>query len=191
MSRQKKWTLGVLNDSDDDVSGTVLLVSPSVSQDEPFQDGNGEPKPELQVPVSTEKRSADGTIVLNPQPDDSLNDPLNWPIWRRNAALFALGIYCMVGGGLTPILAAGFHDISETYHIPDTKVSLTVGFFMLGLGVGGLFVSPTAILFGKRPIYLTSGFLLVISSILCAASPSFLLLLFGRLCQGIAVSAVE
>jgi MFS family permease len=97
----------------------------------------------------------------------------------------------MIGGGLTPILAAGFHDISETYRIPDAKVALTVGFFMLGLGVGGLFVSPTAILFGKRPIYLTSGFLLVISSILCAASPSFLLLLFGRLCQGIAVSAVE
>jgi MFS family permease len=140
---------------------------------------------------SAEKRSPDGKVVLNPQPDDSPNDPLNWPIWRRNVALLALGIYCMIGGGLTPILAAGFHDISETYHIPDTKVALTVGFFMLGLGLGGVFMSPSAILFGKRPLYLTSAMCLVLTSVWCAVSPNFYLLLLGRLCQGLAVSAVE
>src|ERR1700753_1292806 len=37
------------------------------------------------------KKTSDGKIVLEPQPDDSPNDPLNWPAWRRDAALLSLG----------------------------------------------------------------------------------------------------
>jgi hypothetical protein len=33
-------------------------------------------------------------FVLDPQPDDSVNDPLNWPVWQRDAALVSLGFYC-------------------------------------------------------------------------------------------------
>lgn len=63
------------------------------------------------------KKTPDGAIVLEPQPDDSDNDPLNWPAWRRDMALLSLGFYCMVGGGMTPILAAGFTDVAETYGV--------------------------------------------------------------------------
>lgn len=38
-------------------------------------------------------------MMLDPQPDDSMNDPLNWPALRRDVALLSLGFYCMVGGG--------------------------------------------------------------------------------------------
>jgi hypothetical protein len=48
---------------------------------------------------ATRKTTADGLLILEPQPDDSPNDPLNWPLWQRDIALFSLGIYCMVGGG--------------------------------------------------------------------------------------------
>lgn len=44
------------------------------------------------------KMTCDGKIILEPQPEDSANDPLNWPTWRRDAALLSLGLYCMVGG---------------------------------------------------------------------------------------------
>jgi hypothetical protein len=47
-------------------------------------------------------------VVLSPQPEETPNDPLNFPIWRRNAALLALGLYCMLGGGMAPLLATGF-----------------------------------------------------------------------------------
>lgn len=55
--------------------------------------------------------------MLDPQPDDSDNDPLNWPAWRRDMALLSLGFYCMVGGGMTPILAAGFTDVAKTFGV--------------------------------------------------------------------------
>ena len=119
------------------------------------------------------KLTGDGKIILEPQPDDSLNDPLNWPNWKRDAALLSLGLYCMVGGGMTPILAAGFTDVAETYHVTTSQVALTTGLYMMGLGVGSVLASPTAILFGKRPTYLIGAILFIVTSVWCATSPSY------------------
>lgn len=35
------------------------------------------------------------------------NDPLNWKQWRRDIMLIVIGFHSLVGGGQTPILAAG------------------------------------------------------------------------------------
>ena len=126
------------------------------------------------------KLTPDGKIILEPQPDDSLNDPLNWPSSKRDVALLSLGLYCMVGGGMTPILAAGFTDVAETYHVTTSQVALTTGLYMMGMGLGSVFASPTAILFGKRPTYLVGAVLFIITSLWCAASPSYVSLVVVR-----------
>lgn len=59
------------------------------------------------------KTTGDGQIILDPQPDDSHNDPLNWAVWRRDSALLSLGLYCMIGGGITPLIAAGFTNVAN------------------------------------------------------------------------------
>lgn len=137
------------------------------------------------------KTTPDGAIILEPQPEDTNNDPLNWPKWRRDAALLSLGLYCMVGGGMTPILAAGFTNVATTYAVAVPKVALTTGLYMMGLGVGSIFASPTAILYGKRPVYLGSALLFIASAVWCAVSPSYHSLLVARIFQGISVSSVE
>lgn len=137
------------------------------------------------------KKTSDGKIILVPQPEESANDPLNWPSWRRDLSLLSLGLYCMVGGGITPLLAAGFTDVSKAYGVPVADVSLTTGLYMMGMGIGSVFFSPTAILWGKRPVYLFSVILLIATSIWCAASPNFPSLIVARIFQGIAVSPVE
>lgn len=137
------------------------------------------------------KKTKDGAIILEPQPDESQNDPLNWPAWRRDTALLSLGLYCMVGGGLTPILAAGYTNVASTFDTTQPKVALTTGLYMMGLGVGSVFASPTAILYGKRPVYMFGAILLIGTSAWCAASPSYNSLLVARIFQGVAVSPVE
>ena len=149
------------------------------------------------VPADTDaaednkKKTEDGAIILEPQPDDSDNDPLNWPAWRRDSSLLSLGFYCMVGGGIAPILAAGFSDVADDFGVDTEEVALTVGMYMLGLGLGSVVASPTAILYGKRPVYLFSGLLFIATSIWCAASPSFTSLVVARVFQGMSVSPVE
>lgn len=138
-----------------------------------------------------QKRTPDGEIVLEPQPDDSVNDPLNWPVWQRDAALLSLGFYCLMGGGMTPILAAGFNKVAATYNVDEQKVAFTTGLYMMGLGLGSVVMSPTAILYGKRPVYLLGATLFILSGVWCALSPNYPSLLVARIFQGFAVSPVE
>ncbi|OTB07296.1 hypothetical protein M426DRAFT_248608 [Hypoxylon sp. CI-4A] len=152
------------------------------------QDVPAQPKPREQ---DDKKKTKDGQIILDPQPDDSHNDPLNWSTWRRDSSLISLGLYCMVGGGMTPVIAAGFTDVANDYQIDVADVSLTTGLYMTGLGIGCIIFSPTAILYGKRPVYLYSAILFILSAVWCALSPNFTSLILARIFQGIAVSPVE
>lgn len=199
----RKWTLGILADQQtDEVPGTVLLLSKFSTRNIPLglQHESARGRSATRGTISGEadrrrslskKKTADGQVILDPQPDDSMNDPLNWPAWRRDAALMSLGFYCMLGGGMTPILAAGFHQVSSTLHVSYAHVAHTTGLYMLGLGVGCVVFSPTAILFGKRPVYLLSSVLFVVCSVWCALAPDYANLATARVFQGIAVSPVE
>ncbi|KAI9675040.1 MAG: hypothetical protein M1817_001446 [Caeruleum heppii] len=192
-SRSSKWSMGVLNDKrTDEVPGSVLLL-PSHQHNRPL----GTEKEPVRIhpssidPLEEKKKTPNGLIILDPQPDESLNDPLNWPAWKRDTALLCLGFYCMVGGGMTPILAAGFNDVAETYRVSIPEVARTTGLYMMGLGIGAVVSSPTAILYGKRPVYLVGIILFCASAIWCAASPNYTSLLLARIVQGIAVSPCE
>ncbi|KAI9875063.1 MAG: hypothetical protein M1830_008973 [Pleopsidium flavum] len=205
--RPEKWSFGVLNDKvTDEVPGSVLLLS-STNRNEPLglrdqparTSASSIPSPypaqsrreSRRLATEEKKKTADGQIVLDPQPDDSLNDPLNWPAWRRDTSLLSLGFYCMVGGGMTPILAAGFSNVASTYDVSIPKVALTTGLYMMGLGLGSVIASPTAILFGKRPVYLVGIMLFLISAVWCALSPNYTSLVIARIFMGIAVSPCE
>ncbi|KAI9708819.1 MAG: hypothetical protein M1820_003774 [Bogoriella megaspora] len=204
--RIPKSSFGVLNPKDtDEVPGSILLLSKQSDRNEPLGLRNAPartsssslPSPyppsmrSRKSSIAETKRTADGKIILEPQPEDSLNDPLNWSVWRRDMALLSIGFYCMLGGGMTPVLAAGFNQVAQQYGINVSRVSLTTGLYMMGLGVGNVIASPTAILFGKRPVYLAGGVLFVVSSIWCAVSPNFASLIVARIVMGIGVSPVE
>ncbi|KAH0353716.1 MFS general substrate transporter, partial [Aureobasidium melanogenum] len=216
--RPVKWSLGILNDKEtDEVPGSVLLLSKVSNRNEPLglrntpartstsslpspfpyssQSHNGSLAPRSRagsiVPPTPDKKQTGDGIVLEPQPDESLNDPLNWPKWRRDCALLSLGFFCMLGGGMTPVLAAGFVSVSETYHVSVPQVALTTGLYMLGLGLGSVVASPTAILYGKRPVYLVASVVFVLSAVWCALSPNYASLVLARIFMGFAVSPVE
>ncbi|OBT55777.1 hypothetical protein VE04_03224 [Pseudogymnoascus sp. 24MN13] len=207
-----KWSMGVLNDREThEVPGSVLLLAnlrnePLGFRNAPARTSHSSLPSQYPSPsptpsrrqvrravsdIASKKKTSDGTIVLEPQPEDSDNDPLNWPAWRRDSALLSLGLYCMVGGGMTSVLAAGFTDVAKTYDVSVPQVALTTGLYMMGLGVGSVFASPTAILYGKRPVYLAGCVLFIATSVWCAASPSYPSLVAARVLQGMSVSPVE
>lgn len=59
---------------------------------------------------------------------------------------------------------------------------------MLGLGVGCVISSPTALIFGKRPVYLGGVVLFLAASVWSAASQSYSSLLIARIIMGIGVA---
>ena len=92
---------------------------------------------------------------------------------------------------MTPVLAAGFNNVAATYNVSVPRVALTTGLYMMGLGLGSVIASPTAILFGKRPVYLVAIIIFLLTSIWCALSPNYPSLVIARIVQGVAVSPVE
>lgn len=207
--RPETWSMGILNDRHtEEVPGSVLLLSKVSEYNEPLglqhapartsASSLPSPYPESRSSIFSrrsrvpeKKRTADGKIILEPQPTDSANDPLNWPVLRRDLALFSLGFYCMVGGGMTPILAAGFSAVANDLDVTVPQVALTTGLYMMGLGLGSVVLSPTAILYGKRPVYLAAALAFVVANIWCALSPTFASLVVARVFMGFAVSSVE
>ncbi|KAL2815118.1 major facilitator superfamily domain-containing protein [Aspergillus granulosus] len=121
----------------------------------------------------------------------SPNDPLQWPAWRKDAVLIAVGLYSFLSAAFNPILATGFPEISETFGVALQLISFTIGIYMLGLGVGAVIWCPTATLFGRRPVYLSAAVLLVASCAWTAASQGYASLILARLLQGFAATPGE
>lgn len=95
--KPERWTMGILNDREtNEVPGSILLLSKVSEYNEPLGLRNAPARvsasslpspypPSRSSSVARRayaapemKRTADGKVVLEPQPDDSLNDPLNW-----------------------------------------------------------------------------------------------------------------
>ena len=81
-------------------------------------------------------------ITLVPQPSDDVNDPLNWPKWKKTAAFVSICFYTFLGswvmGGIALGIPGIMHDFGITLNRTVTGVvSWTV--FTVGIGVYLLF----------------------------------------------------
>lgn len=149
---------------------------------------------DLAAPLEAETASlkrTDTGIILHPQPHDNPNDPLNWPTIRKDICFLIIGFQTFIGGGQTPILAAAFSSLADEFNEPLSVISYLVGGFMLALGVGSVFASPTAVLYGKRLVYLLGILIFLIGAIIAASSENYGALMAGRILTGFGASPTE
>lgn len=131
-------------------------------------------------------------IILVPQPSDDPNDPLNWPLWRRDLITFLLSLTAIFGTSLGPILAANTITLSLWLKVKFTAVALLTGYFLLGVGVGGFFFVPSSRIWGKRHAFLLGTLILVGTSAWGgAAKDSYKSLLWARIIQGVGAAPFE
>lgn len=105
--------------------------------------------------------------------------------------LIVIGFHSLVGGGQTPILAAGFKTVSKEFDVSLTKIAYTTGAYMFALGIGSVFAGPAAAIYGKRPVYLAGQIVFCVSCIWAAVSKSYGSLVAARVLEGFGVSPVE
>ncbi|KAI9800557.1 MAG: hypothetical protein M1833_003215 [Piccolia ochrophora] len=169
--------LGILEDrSMEHVPGTVLLNESSTSADT--------------GPANTGLKYDKKTILV-PQPSDDPNDPLNWPLWKRDTILVILCAISVMAAALSPILAANTLTLSLYFVHDFTDVALLTGYHLCGVGVAGVLFVASARVWGKRHLYLLGTLLMIASSAWAGASTSYGSLLWARIFQGIAVAPFE
>lgn len=84
--------LGVLEDKHlPHVPGTALLTD-IIGSDNHHRHGG------LDTSALRHGKGKDSDIVLVPQPSNSPNDPLNWPLWKKDLMLFFICIDTAVVG---------------------------------------------------------------------------------------------
>ncbi|KAI5281514.1 hypothetical protein KEM54_003239, partial [Ascosphaera aggregata] len=83
-------------------------------------------------------------ILLVPQPSDDPNDPLLWPLWKKDLVLLILCFAAVLCTTVGPILAATTLELMILFHLSISDAALLTGWVLCGCGVSGILIVPTA-----------------------------------------------
>ncbi|WEW60314.1 hypothetical protein PRK78_005799 [Emydomyces testavorans] len=137
-------------------------------------------------------RSGPVPIILVPQPSDDPNDPLNWPLWRRDLILAVLSLVSVICTTTSPLMAANTVTVAISFARTFTDIALLTGYHLCGVGIAGFLFVPTARIWGKRHLFLLGNVIIVFSSVWAGASgTNYKSLLAARIFQGIGLAPFE
>ncbi|PGH36176.1 hypothetical protein GX50_01032 [[Emmonsia] crescens] len=136
-------------------------------------------------------KTKDG-VVLVPQPSDNINDPYNWSNVKKNLLIWTLALTSGVAISLGPILGPGLVVASERYKVSLDQVStFLIGVLILSTGAGTFFTAAAATVWGKRPVFVISGVILLMTCIWGYFATSFQSLWIMRIVQGVSAAPLE
>ncbi|KAI1907053.1 hypothetical protein LOZ53_002036 [Ophidiomyces ophidiicola] len=137
-------------------------------------------------------RSGPVPIILVPQPSDDPNDPLNWPLWRRDLILAILSIVSVICTTTSPLMAANTVTTAVEFSRTFTDIALLTGYHLCAVGIAGFLFVPTARIWGKRHLFLLGNVIIIFSSAWGGASgKNYKSLLAARIFQGIGLAPFE
>ncbi|KAJ5285933.1 hypothetical protein N7524_001239 [Penicillium chrysogenum] len=124
-----------------------------MSPDQPVPDPAWPPGTVLIEDLS---QPGDSEVVHQPRPTSSPNDPLNWPIWRKNLNFALVSYYVVMVLALIDVATVTWGplnlELGFSYALLNDSYAAGCG----SLCIGGLFLVPFALKFGRRPIYVFS-----------------------------------
>ncbi|EJD46874.1 MFS general substrate transporter [Auricularia subglabra TFB-10046 SS5] len=136
------------------------------------------------------KRDKHG-LVLIPQPSDDPEDPLNWPLWRKNALMLVICYGAGLVGAFGPIIGAGLVTVAEDLKTTPDAISKLTGDTVLAIGLFLLITAPCSVLWGRRPVFLVGNILLLASSIWSALAADVSSLTAARVIGGCGMAPIE
>ncbi|KAJ4988389.1 Protein HOL1-like protein 2 [Stagonosporopsis vannaccii] len=174
--------LGILEDRHlDHVPGSVLVLD------------DGSKRQVAQDAARTHlKYDKTGKILLVPQPSDDPNDPLNWPLWKRDLIIIILSLLSVIAATLSPLLAANTVSLAIHFERSLTDMALLTGYHLLGVGIAGFLFVPSARIWGKRHLYILGTVIVIFSCIWGGATgPHYASFLWARIFQGVGLAPFE
>ncbi|KAJ5805754.1 major facilitator superfamily domain-containing protein [Penicillium pulvis] len=130
------------------------------------------------------KTTADGQIILIPQPSDSPNDPLNWTPFKKHLVLIIISCTAFLPDYGSATGAVTLTPQGEEWNMsPNTVNHSQVGNVFM-LGAAGPIVVAFAAYFGRYPVLFWWTLFALATAIWCAAAQSFESFMAARILNG-------
>jgi multidrug resistance protein len=110
---------------------------------------------------------------------------------KKNWILFQVGLAGFFGPLSSTIYVPALLDIATNLNTTLNMVNLTISLFILFYGVAPMVWAPLSERLGRRPIYITTLSLYILTSIGCALSHNIVSLLVMRILQACSSSAAS
>ncbi|BFZ54691.1 hypothetical protein PYCC9005_001728 [Savitreella phatthalungensis] len=134
---------------------------------------------------------ADDKIILEPQPSQDPEDPLNWPLSEKLTTFGILCVGAILSAVLNPILATNSLHLLFEFKKPLNDIAMLTGYQLVGVACAGPFFNASCRLFGRRHTYIAGMMLMLAGSWWAAATDSYNALLGARIVQGLGVMPYE
>ena len=120
-----------------------------------------------------------------------LLDPLNWSrLWKYATAISQLlYVWVLVCSALS--IAPMFPLLGAQFHLDQQQLSLLTGVNVITLGFANILIVPLSNIFGRRPVSIIFGFLVILTNIWQALATSHKSLLASRACNGLVAATSE
>ncbi|KAB8259763.1 major facilitator superfamily domain-containing protein [Aspergillus pseudonomiae] len=111
------------------------------------------------------EEDSDGHVILQPQPSNDPNEPLNWPTYQK---AINFGITCLFTLMVFTTLDVGtvtWPALMEDLGYGEEYLNNSYASGLAGMAIGCIFFIPAADLLGRKPVYMFASFALVLSNI--------------------------
>ncbi|OJD25371.1 hypothetical protein ACJ73_03262 [Blastomyces percursus] len=122
------------------------------------------------------------------EPDDPA-DPRNFSVILRWSMVTIISLRSLCTIFTSALYTMTYHQITMEFNCSTLIATLGLSLFILGLGVGPLFLAPLSEFYGRRPVYLIAMVLFILWLISCAAARNIQTMLISRFFSGFSSSA--
>ncbi|KAJ5820085.1 MFS transporter [Penicillium riverlandense] len=148
------------------------------------------------IPGTVDLSAAEGDDTaygqaLYPVPAEDPNDPLQWPMWKKNIILITVSVYSFLGNSslVGPSVYIGIY--SEEFGISASKASGLISYPNLAFGIGSLILVPMYLKLGRRPVTLLSLATFLAGLIGASRSTTYTGLMVARVFHGFGSGVCE
>lgn len=106
-----------------------------------------------------------------------------------NMQFLTVLLMLILTGAEVDLFIPSFPELQRVFNVSVSMVELTISLNIVAVCISGLIVGGLGDKYGRKPIILIGLGLFIIGSLFCIFAPNFMFLLFGRVLQGIGMSA--
>ncbi|CAK7903995.1 protein Hol1p [[Candida] anglica] len=147
---------------------------------------------DLEGTLNVKKESgSQSNIILQPQPSSNPNDPLRWPKRKKLAQFSLLWFWAFMQAVAVNWSGPIWTLWTETFDCTYMQLNISSAICFIFLGIGCVFLQPTAMKMGRRFVYLGCTIIAIVSNIIGSQGNSVQVLYVVNLLSGFAAAPVD